>query len=186
LRRRPHRPCLRAAAPLRSRLPRCWAPAPRKCRGVEPATPSSPNSFPNHFARLDLRGRRIGAVRQPRGADAVAFSVKLSPTRVLRPMPSNSRQIIGGIDAACMMKSSTSQPRSLTGSAVTTLERLPSITHGARHVVFAAASRPGTGELRTRPKPGSKRSITCRRRRSPFASRRTISGFRQPFTFPDF
>ena len=62
----------------------------------------------------------------------------------------------------CIMRSSTSQPRSLIGSAVTRGGALaPALPHGARDVVFAAAfPHLELRALRTRPKPGSKRSIT--------------------------
>ena len=69
------------------------------------------------------------------------FSVKLRPTRVLRPRPSNSRQMIFEVSTPpCIMRSSTSQPRSLLrqrgdgGGAFA-----PAFAHGARDVVFAAA-----------------------------------------------
>ena len=61
-----------------------------------------------------------------------------------------------------MMKSSTSQPRSFFGSAVTTAARLPQHLRMARATLYSPPPSQTwkLRELRTRPKPGSKRSIT--------------------------
>ena len=106
-------------------------------------TPSSPNSF-SQFTSPGLiceaaewpRSEQPSAARMPK-----PFSVKFRPTRVLRPRPSNSRQMIFEVSTPpCIMRSSTSQPRSLTGRAVTARGALaPALAHGARDVVFAAA-----------------------------------------------
>src|SRR5208282_5187624 len=128
-------------------------------------TPSSPNSF----SQFTSPGRICEAAEWPRSEQPSAartpkpFSVKLRPTRVLRPSPSNSRQIT--CDAStppCIIKSSTSQPRSLTGSAVTAVARLPQHLRIARATLYSPPPSQTWNEraLRTRPKPGSKRSIT--------------------------
>src|SRR3954470_12149246 len=91
------------------------------------------------------------------------FSVKFRPTRVLRPSPSNSRQMIFEVSTPpCSMKSSTSQPRSLAGSAVTAVARLPQHLRMARATLYSPPPSHTwkLRALRTRPKPGSKRSIT--------------------------
>src|SRR5882672_7524791 len=91
------------------------------------------------------------------------FSVKLRPTRVLRPRPSNSRQMIFEVSTPpCIMRSSTSQPRSLTGRAVTAVARFPQHLRMARATLYSPppSHTVNCRALRTRPKPGSKRSIT--------------------------
>jgi hypothetical protein len=61
-----------------------------------------------------------------------------------------------------MMKSSTSQPRSLLGNAVTTVERLPQHLRMARATLYSPPPSQTwkLRALRTRPNPGSKRSMT--------------------------
>src|SRR5260221_9463179 len=60
------------------------------------------------------------------------------------------------------MKSSSSQPRSFLGMAVTTAARLPQHFRIARATLYSPPPSHTWNEraLRTRPKPGSKRSIT--------------------------
>src|SRR5258705_12778711 len=62
----------------------------------------------------------------------------------------------------CMMKSSTSQPRSFFGSAVTTAARFCQHFRMARATLYSPPPSHTWKErpLRTRPNPGSKRSIT--------------------------
>src|SRR3954462_4238587 len=91
------------------------------------------------------------------------FSVKLRPTRVFFPSPSKSPQITCDMSTPpCMMKSSTSQPRSFFGSAVTTAARFCQHFRMARATLYSPPPSHTWKEraLRTRPKPGSKRSIT--------------------------
>ena len=127
-------------------------------------TPSSPNNF-SQFTSPGLicdaaewpRSEQPSAARMPK-----PFSVKLSPTRVLRPRPSNSRQMIFEVSTPpCIMRSSTSQPRSLTGSAVMAVERLPQHLRMARATLYSPPPSHtwNVRALRTRPKPGSKRSM---------------------------
>src|SRR3569833_178818 len=71
------------------------------------------------------------------------------------------------------MKSSTSQPRSFFGRAVTTLERLPQHLRMARATLYSPPPSHTWNwrAVRTRPKPGSKRSITSPKdRQSHFTS----------------
>src|SRR5512147_1042797 len=128
-------------------------------------TPSSPNSF-SQFTSPGLicdaaewpRSEQPSAARMPK-----PFSVKLRPTRVFRPRPSNSRQMIFEVSTPpCIMRSSTSQPRSLTGSAVIAVARLPQHLRMARATLYSPPPSHTwkLRALRTRPKPGSKRSIT--------------------------
>src|SRR5689334_3525134 len=128
-------------------------------------TPSSPNSF----SQFTSPGLICDAAEWPRSLQPSAaripkpFSVKLRPTRVLRPRPSNSRQMIFDTSTPpCIMRSSTSQPRSLTGSAVTAVARLPQHLRMARATLYSPPPSHTwkLRALRTRPKPGSKRSIT--------------------------
>src|SRR5687767_13766260 len=128
-------------------------------------TPSSPNNF----SQFTSPGFICEAAEWPRSEQPSAarmpkpFSVKLSPTRVLRPRPSNSRQITCDMSTPpCMIRSSTSQPRSLTGNAVTAVERLPQHLRMARATLYSPPPSQTwkLRALRTRPKPGSKRSIT--------------------------
>ena len=82
---------------------------------------------------------------------------------MLRPSPSNSRQMMCEVSTPpWQMKSSTSQPRSFSGSAVTTLARLPQHLRMARATLYSPPPSHTWNwrALRTRPKPGSKRSIT--------------------------
>src|SRR4029079_14909732 len=127
-------------------------------------TPSSPNNF-SQFTSPGLicdaaecpRSEQPSAARMPK-----PFSVKLRPTRVLRPRPSNSRQMIFEVSTPpCIMRSSTSQPRSLTGSAVTAVARLPQHLRMARATLYSPPPSHTwkLRALRTRPKPGSKRSM---------------------------
>src|SRR5215208_5018335 len=91
------------------------------------------------------------------------FSVKFRPTRVFFPRPSKSRQITCDMSTPpCMMKSSTSHPRSFFGSAVTTADRFCQHFSIARATLYSPPPSHTWNEraLRTRPKPGSKRSIT--------------------------
>ena len=141
-------------------------------------TPSSPNSF-SQFTSPGLiceaaewpRSEQPSAARMPK-----PFSVKLRPTRVLRPRPSKSRQMMCEVSTPpCMMKSSTSQPRSFSGSAVTTAARLPQHLRMARATLYSPppSQTCELRALRTRPKPGSKRSMTSPKRDAvPSASRR--------------
>ncbi len=128
-------------------------------------TPSSPNSF-SQFTSPGLicdaaewpRSEQPSAARMPK-----PFSVKLRPTRVLRPRPSNSRQMIFEVSTPpCIIRSSTSQPRSFCGSAVTAVARLPQHLRMARATLYSPPPSHTwkLRALRTRPKPGSKRSIT--------------------------
>ena len=128
-------------------------------------TPSSPKIF----SQLNSPGLICDAAEWPRSEQPSAgrmpkpFSVKLRPTRVLRPRPSKSRQITCDMSTPpCMMRSSTSQPRSFFGSAVTTAARLPQHLRIARATLYSPPPSHTwkLRELRTRPKPGSKRSIT--------------------------
>src|SRR6187399_1686090 len=127
-------------------------------------TPSSPNSF----SQFTLPGLICDAAEWPRSLQPSAarmpkpFSVKLRPTRVLRPRPSNSRQMIFDVSTPpCIIRSSTSQPRSLTGRAVTAVERLPQHLRMARATLYSPPPSQTwkLRALRTRPKPGSKRSM---------------------------
>src|SRR5262245_20189742 len=131
-------------------------------------TPSSPNSF----SQLISPGLICEAAECPRSEHPSAarmpkpFSVKLRPTRVLRPMPSNSRQMTCDRSTPpCMIRSSTNQPRSLTGNAVTTVERLPQHLRIARATLYSPPPSHTwkLRALRTRPNPGSNRSITSPR-----------------------
>src|SRR5204862_6750652 len=91
------------------------------------------------------------------------FSVKFRPTRVLRPSPSKSRQMTCDMSTPpWRMKSSTSHPRSFFGSAVTTAARFCQHFRIARATLYSPPPSHTWNEraLRTRPKPGSKRSIT--------------------------
>src|SRR3954470_2642632 len=128
-------------------------------------TPSSPNSF----SQFTSPGLICDAAEWPRSEQPSAgrmpnpFSVKLSPTRVLRPRPSKSRQMTCDMSTPpCMMKSSSSQPRSFFGIAVTTAARLPQHFRIARATLYSPppSQTLKLRALRTRPKPGSKRSIT--------------------------
>src|ERR1700712_4490120 len=128
-------------------------------------TPSSPNSF----SQCTSPGRICDAAELARSEQPSAaripkpFSVKFNPTRVLRPMPSCSRQMTWLMSTPpCRMKSSTSQPRSLSGSAVTTAARRPQHLRMARATLYSPPPSHTVNwrALRTRPKPGSKRSIT--------------------------
>src|SRR5512138_3347299 len=78
-------------------------------------------------------------------------------------MPSNSRQMMCEVSTPpCMIRSSTSQPTSLIGRAVTTEERLPQHLRMARQTLYSPPPS-HTWKMRvvrTRPKPGSRRSIT--------------------------
>ena len=90
------------------------------------------------------------------------FSVKLRPTRVLRPRPSKSRQMMCDVSTPpWQMKSSTNQPRSFLGKAVTTLARLPQHLRMARATLYSPPPSHTWNwrAVRTRPKPGSKRSM---------------------------
>src|ERR1700733_14383016 len=127
-------------------------------------TPSSPNSFSQFTspgliceAALWPRSEQPSAARM-----AKPFSVKLRPTRVLRPRPSKSRQMICDVSTPpWQMKSSTSQPRSFLGRAVTTLARLPQHLRMARATLYSPPPSHTWNwrAVRTRPKPGSKRSM---------------------------
>src|SRR4051794_35453351 len=128
-------------------------------------TPSSPNNF-SQFTSPGLicdaaecpRSLQPSAARMPK-----PFSVKLRPTRVLRPRPSNSRQMIFDTSTPpCIIRSSTSQPRSLTGRAVMAVARFPQHLRMARATLYSPppSHTVKLRALRTRPKPGSKRSIT--------------------------
>src|SRR4051794_32125638 len=128
-------------------------------------TPSSPNSF----SQFTSPGLICDAAEWPRSEQPRAgrmpkpFSVKLRPTRVFRPSPSKSRQITCDMSTPpCMMKSSSSQPRSFFGIAVTTAARLPQHFRIARATLYSPPPSHTWKEraLRTRPKPGSKRSMT--------------------------
>ena len=128
-------------------------------------TPSSPKIF----SQLNSPGLICEAAEWPRSEQPSAarmpkpFSVKLRPTRVLRPMPSCSRHLTCDMSTPpCMIRSSTSQPRSLFGSAVTTAARLPQHLRIARATLYSPPPSHTwkLRALRTRPKPGSRRSIT--------------------------
>src|SRR6187399_2403336 len=127
-------------------------------------TPSSPNNF-SQFTSPGLiweaaewpRSEQPSAARMPN-----PFSVKFKPTRVLRPRPSKSRQMIFEVSTPpCIMRSSTSQPRSLMGSAVTAVARLPQHLRMARATLYSPPPSHTwkLRALRTRPTPGSKRSM---------------------------
>jgi hypothetical protein len=91
------------------------------------------------------------------------FSVKFRPTRVLRPRPSNSRQMIFEVSTPpCIIRSSTSQPRSLTGSAVMAVARLPQHLRMARATLYSPPPSQAANwrAVRMRPSPGSRRSMT--------------------------
>ena len=88
--------------------------------------------------------------------------MKFSPTRVFLPRPSKSRQMQWLMSTPpCMMKSSTSQPRSFLGSAVTTAARFCQHLRIARATLYSPPPSQTwkLRALRTRPKPGSKRSM---------------------------
>src|SRR4030095_6668231 len=103
-------------------------------------TPSSPNNF-SQFTSPGLiceaaecpRSEQPSAARMPK-----PFSVKLRPTRVLRPRPSNSRQMIFDTSRHHQFLDQPAEivdrQRGDRGGALA-----PALAHGARHVVLAAA-----------------------------------------------
>ena len=106
-------------------------------------TPSSPNSF----SQFTSPGRICEAAEWPRSEQPSAartpkpFSVKLRPTRVLRPSPSNSRQITCDSVDAALPHQVLDQPAEIVdrqrgdhGRALA-----PALAHRAGDIVFAAA-----------------------------------------------
>ena len=154
---------------LDHRLRRCSTPARRRCRrcGTSARPPrrrSSPSSTSPGLiceAAEWPRSEQPSAARTPN-----PFSVKFSPTRVFAAdavvlAPDD----VGAVSTPpCMMKSSTSQPRSLMRQRGDDGRALaPALAHGARRrCTRRRPPTPGTssGMVRTRPKPGSRRSIT--------------------------
>src|ERR1700753_1523211 len=123
-------------------------------------TPSSPKIFSQFTspgliceAALWPRSEQPSAARMPK-----PFSVKLRPTRVLRPSPSKSRQMMCEVSTPpWQMKSSTSQPKSFLGRAVTTLARLPQHLRMARATLYSPPPSHTWNwrAVRTRAQPGS-------------------------------
>ena len=90
-------------------------------------------------------------------------SVKLSPLRSARPVPSNGRQRMWLVSTPpCSMQSSTSRPISLSTSAVTTAARSPKHRRSPRATLYSPppSQTRNVRALRIRPSPGSSRSIT--------------------------
>src|SRR6185437_5761600 len=162
-------PCLRAASTASIAASEVLGASAAKMPPVwNQRTPSSPKILSQFtspgriWEEAELaRSEQPSAARMPK-----PFSVKFKPTRVLRPMPSCSRQMTWRMSTPpWAMKSSTSQPRSLTGSAVTMAARLPKHLCMARATLYSPppSHTANWRLLRTRPKPGSKRSITSPR-----------------------
>ena len=157
----------RGLAPPRSPLRRCCGASAAKMPPVwNQRTPSSPNSL-SQFTSPGLiceaaelpRSEQPSAARTPK-----PFSVKLRPTRVLRPIPSNSRQMMCEVSTPPWHDEVFDQPAEIVvrqrGDDASSA--CPSIcAWRARHCIRRRLPTPGTERaLRTRPKPGSKRSIT--------------------------
>ena len=96
-------------------------------------------------------------------------SVKFSPLRAVRPVPSWPTQRRSDVSTPpWRMKSSTSRPTSLSTSAVTTAVRRPKQRRSPRATLYSPPPSQTWNEraFRIRPSPGSNRSIT-----SPSATR---------------
>ena len=93
-------------------------------------------------------------------------SVKLSPLRTVRPIPSSSRQRMKSVATPpCMMKSSTRWPTSLSTKAVQTAVFRRKHFRSPREVLYSPppSQARNSRAVRTRPSPGSRRSITSPR-----------------------
>ena len=107
-------------------------------------------------------------------------SVKLSPLRAARPVPSKGAQETNVVSTPpCRMQSSTSRPTSLSTSAVTIALRSPKHRRSPRATLYSPPPSQTRKDLafRIRPSPGSKRSITSP---SETRSNRQSSSSRRP------
>ena len=108
------------------------------------------------------------AADQPRSEQPTAartpkpFSVKLSPTRAARPMPSKGTHLTCERSTPpCSMRSSSSRPISLSTMAVTTVVRRPKQRRSPRTTLYSPPPSHTWKErvVRMRPSPGSSRSM---------------------------
>ena len=163
--------------------------------GVEPAARPAARRRPRPSPRPPAAAARPpcgrGPTRRARARTPNPRSVKLSPLRTVRPMPSYGTQRTRDWSTPpCRIRSSISRPTALSANAVTTAVRIPKQRARPRATLY---SPPPSQAVKVRvvairPSPGSRRSMTSpratRSQRAPSAgSRIGRARPRRPQTF---
>ena len=126
-------------------------------------------SVPKRWSQSTSPGRSWRAAVLPRSETPTAprtpkpRSVKFSPLRTVRPMPSYGTHWMKTVSTPpCRMKSSTRRPTSLSANAVTTAVRRPKQRRRPRATLYSPppSQTRNARAVRMRPSPGSRRSMT--------------------------